>query len=460
MLTADQENTRTLAAALGIPEDEAGELLKCSVLTVYDERCRFATLIAHYVDTMLARTMDQIHEGTSRSVEIVVGNVERTRNARECVFVRILPNEISMDGTYAGASAVNPNIHNAFAILSACHAAAAAVALALMNRATPCRLPIVIRPNELLGEDLHAISHPIDIGETVLAGSGAVANGFLLGLSVFDVFGQLHVVDPKQVVPGILNRCLWFEPDDVGHPKCVRLAMRAQNRLPAVQLVPHNMTINQFVRECLESRRIKRLIVGVDSRRARRSLQTEFPLEVYDASTTGIDEIVLHFNRRPSHLACMSCIYSETDQELTHEAHVAELLGVTAQEVRSGFISEEIARRIAQRYPEVPLSDIEGRAFDTLFKQLCGIGALKSPESRQVLAPLAFVPALAGAYLAIEFVRRLSQGSADMPFNYWRASPWASPNVGLRQLRKAVPNCQFCANPAFQIVEKQLWSNR
>lgn len=41
---------------------------------------------------------------------------------------------------------------------------------------------------------------------------------------------------------------------------------------------------------------LKRLIVGVDSPRARRNLQTEVPGEVYDASTTGISEVVVHFS--------------------------------------------------------------------------------------------------------------------------------------------------------------------
>lgn len=458
MLTAKQENARTLAAALGIPEDEAGELLRCTVVTAHDARCHFAALIAYHVDNMLKRTMDQGFDSAGKTVEVLVGNVERTVKTKGCVFVRILPDAIYIDDAYHGTSTANPNIHGVFAILSACHAAAAAVALALMNRASRCRLPVNIRPSELLGEDLSLISQPIEVGELVLAGGGAVANGFLLGLSTFDVFGRLHIVDPKKVAPGILNRCSWFQADDLGHPKSERLAIRARECFPGLEFVPHVMTINQFVRERLESRRIERLIVSVDSRRARRSLQTEFPREVYDASTTGIDEIVLHFNRRPSALACMSCIYKETEKELTHEAHVAELLGVTAQEVRSGFISDDVAYRIAQKYPDVSISDIAGRAYDTLFKQLCGIGAFKPSESRQVLAPFSFVPAIAGTYLAIELVRRVARGNADAPFNYWRASPWTSPNVELRQLRKAVHNCQFCANPAFQIVEKQIWS--
>jgi hypothetical protein len=459
MLTAKQENAKTLASALGIHEDEAGELLRCHVTVNYDPQCEFATLVASHASALLNRMMDgDIENSCTSAIELVIGNAKSLDKARCRVYVQILPDAITVSAKQMPPSVTSPGLHPVFAILSACYAAAAVTRwVAFGDQGGRVSSPIIVRPSELLGEDLRHISEPVNLGEAVLAGAGAVANGFLFGFRTFDVSGTLHIVDPKKVASGILNRCLWFETDDLGWPKSEQLSVRAQSHFPGLRLIPHVMTVSEFVRDRLEQHRIKRLIVSVDSRRARRSLQAEFPHEVYDASTTGIEEVVLHFNRRPTELACMSCIYCEAEQEISHEAHVADALGVTVEEVKSGFISEDIACRISRRYPDVPLSDIAGRAFDTLFKQLCGVGALKGVEDRQVLAPFSFVPVLAGAYLAIEIVRRLAIGTADMPFNYWRAGPWASPNIELRQLRRALPNCEFCSNPVFQAAEKRIW---
>jgi hypothetical protein len=311
----------------------------------------------------------------------------------------------------------------------------------------------------LLGRDLEFLHKNVNVGELVLAGAGAVGNGFLLGLSLLDVSGTLHIIDPKAVAPGILNRCVWFGVDDVGHSKAKCLASRGKASFSKLLLLPHAMTLGEFVKKNRSNDSIDRLVVTVDSRRARRSLQSECPHEVYDASTTGIDEVVLHFNKRPSELACMGCIYNESENEIAREAHIADLLGVLVDEVRSGFITEAAATKIALRYPSVPRIEIVGRAYDTLFKQLCGLGELKATENRQVLAPFAFVPVLAGAYLAMETVRRLARGEADLPYNYWRVSPWTSPNADLQQLRRPIKNCGHCGNPIYRELEKRFWPN-
>ena len=56
-------------------------------------------------------------------------------------------------------------------------------------------------------------------------------------------------------------------------------------------------------------------------------------------------------------------------------------------------------------------------AFDRLFKQLCAADTLTTPEERQVLAPFAFVSALAGVLLTMECLR-LNNGEVDT--NYWK----------------------------------------
>jgi hypothetical protein len=182
----------------------------------------------------------------------------------------------------------------------------------------------------------------------------------------------------------------------------------------------------------------------------------ELPQSVFDASTTGVSEIVLHFNGQPWELACLSCIYPENERERAHEENVAEALGLSVNEVRIGFISEATAANICRKYSELRVEDLAGRAFDTVYKELCGVGKLRSVGDEQVLAPFSFVSVLAGAYLAMEFAIRVSR-PGETRFNYWRVSPWHSPVPGLRQTRSRDAACEFCRKPYFRQAMKDLW---
>jgi hypothetical protein len=102
------------------------------------------------------------------------------------------------------------------------------------------------------------------------------------------------------------------------------------------------------------------------------------------------------------------------------------------------------------------LEDLLGRAFDTVYKELCGVGKLKNVGGEQVLAPFSFVSVLAGAYLAIELAIRVSR-AGEPRFNYWRVSPWHSPVPVLRQTRSRDAACEFCSKPYFRQAMKDLW---
>jgi hypothetical protein len=129
----------------------------------------------------------------------------------------------------------------------------------------------------------HATEAPIHLYDAVLAGAGAVGNGFLRGARHLNVTGDLTIVDPKVAGAGNPNRCLYFREGDNG-PKAEVLAARAQGDFPALHLTPVVGTFHDIVEA---NGRVKRVIIGTDSRGARRSIQNDLPLEVLDASTTG-----------------------------------------------------------------------------------------------------------------------------------------------------------------------------
>jgi hypothetical protein len=348
----------------------------------------------------------------------------------------------------------NFDIHPAGLLLGACYAVGAVLKKALR---LPYPSPGVLQINlgELVGDDLPKLYEPASFDEAHLAGAGAIGNGFLYGLSQFQIEGTLHICDDDTVSDGNLQHCIFFTQEDINAPKAERLCRAAREFLPMVRMIPHNSRLQDLPDRT--GAWLKRLIVGVDSPRARRKLQSEIPGAVFDASTTGVSEVVFHFHRQPTDLARLSCIYHESPEEHAHEKHVAEALGISAETVKQERISEATAAVICKRDPQLIPVNIVGNAFDTLFKQLCPTAQLKTLEGRQVLAPFAFVSVLGGVLLAIEFVRRLHGNHSDL-FNEWRVSPWANPVMRRQRKRERHPDCEFCADPVLVDIAHKIWS--
>lgn len=447
MIDAHAENAKVLAAVLGIDEEVATKLLDVHI-AITTEGDNAANAIAIHVRRLLDRTVRS--PSGDPAVEIVIG---KAKPRWSCPVVWVGGQQ---EVVYVGVNGTRGSIPSAVAgpttIVVACYAAAAAVRVALGE---VFRLsytdPVVIDPTLFVAPTI-----PIQIGRVHLAGAGAIGNAFLYGLAGLQVSGEIHVVDPKLVAPGNLSRCLWFEDADLKTNKAVALVSRATSSLSQVRLVAHATALDR-VGHRTDGAWLERLVVGVDSRRARRRLQEELPREVYDASTTGIEEVVLHVNERLAP-ACLACAYPEDAQEHAHEQHVAEMLGVALHDVRRNLIDETAAALVAARHVHLDAASLVGRAYDSIFKAVCGTGQIGTEEGRTVLAPLAFVSVLAGAVLAIEFLRRVAAGNVAGPFTGWRLSPWASPVPELRRTAERRPGCPCCGQAVFRETVDELWA--
>jgi hypothetical protein len=128
-------------------------------------------------------------------------------------------------------------------------------------------------------------------------------------------------------------------------------------------------------------------------------------------------------------------------------------LGVTLEQVRQNYIEAEAEILIKRKYPQLT-NNIIGIPYDTLFKELCGAGRLVTDGDKQVLAPLAFVSALAGALLALTITEHILNISS---YNYWRLSPWCNPNYRLQQVMLKSSKCEFCNRLAFQKGSIEIW---
>ena len=452
---AEKENLMTLQQILGMSESEARELITANIaVSASDDE--EAQTVANYLSELLSRTIRwNSAEPTSAQLEILINTAVRKTSGRP-VYVNISNGALIISLSLSKANARTQKNHSSLLLLSACYSAGFALRQLIKTDTIPFPDEIRIDFRELFG-DLAFLEEAVDIGDTFLAGAGAIGNGFVSGLVTFpNLTGQLTIADDDKVSRGNLNRCVLFTEADIGKSKAILLAQYAQAHLPHVNTKAHELLLSKVPEKARGATWLQRLVVGVDSRRTRRSLQREIPREVFDASTTGISEFVLHHNIQPNTQACMSCIYSQELEELQRERHVADKLGITLEEMVAGYVTKETAASIKTKYPTVAESSLVGQAYDTLFKQLCAEGKLTLDGNVQVLAPLAFISIMSGVYLAIEFVRRLS-GRSQPSYNYWRVSPWTNPNFRLRDTRQRNANCAFCSDSISIRVAEEIW---
>jgi hypothetical protein len=449
------ENARTLASALGLSANQAAELLRLSALITVDPDDSTASVTASETADLLQRTIEQVDKelGTAApTVEIVIGAASARSNARR-LYVTISDRQLSISKQELGRASC-ADLPGLWALVSACYVTGAALSLALSQEplfGSPDPLHVEFEQLGLVGQNF---TQPLDLGVAYMAGAGAIGNGFLWAARYVEIAGTLHIVDDDQVSSGNLNRQVWFGTADIDEFKAIRLAELAQPHLPSLKLEPRVSRL-QDLPERSEGPWLKKLLVAVDSRRARRALQNEFPGEVFDASTTDIREIVIHHNRQVTDFACMSCIYEPDQEETSRETHIAEHFGVSVNEVRSERISEDAARIITGRFSTLEAAGLVGTAYDSLFKRLCAEAALKTSEGKRVLAPFAFVSVLAGALLLIEMFGQA--GPHPALTNYWRLSPWHPALARRRVLRPRQPGCAFCSNEIMAMVNRGLW---
>lgn len=84
--------------------------------------------------------------------------------------------------------------------------------------------------------------------------------------------------------------------------------------------------------------------------------------------------------------ACLGCVHTKNEQEISHEESVAFHLGVSVDDVRSERIDATAAALIQRNHPHLDSSLLVGTAYDSLYKSLCSTDKLKKLSGEQVVA--------------------------------------------------------------------------
>ena len=456
MLSDAEENLNTLMQLTGMPEDEASALLAFRVaIHTTDERSLIQ--FAGNIRELLSKTLVVVNGDSEHELEISIGAAATSPNG---LSIWLTSSAMLIERGHSASPPPECDLHPDIAGISrkicACYAAGYAIS-SLLGDKLPTRSPDRFELKYAnLDLPLDEIVTPLDLDDCVLAGAGGVANGFLWGLEELNPRGKLTIVDPKKVRAGNANRCLYFSPNDEGY-KSQLLAERV--RLPNVNVDFFAGTLRQHVQARADPR-ISFLVSTPDSRPARRSFQNELPRTVFDASTTGAEEIVVFSQAFPLAGACLSCIYPHVREEDQRDKHIADNLGLMLEEVKSGHITAALAEKLERNFPgKVSSASVLGMAFSSLHKALCGQQALLSPGVvDQAAAPFSFFSNLAGLLLALELYRAQEAGDAWQGSNSMHLNPWVEPHSRLRRRPRPRTGCDFCSRPESHAAMAAVWT--
>ena len=260
---------------------------------------------------------------------------------------------------------------------------------------------------------------PVDLGESILVGLGAVGNGVLWALARCPIRGTLRLVDHDTLDLGNIQRYSMTVRKDENTPK-TELAMGWLSD-SGVDVVPYPMRWDDFAKG--GDWRFDRVLTALDSAEDRVGVQASLPRWIANAWTQGGEA---GLSRHPDFLderACLACLYMP-NREAPHEDElIASALGFMTEpfnhpervEVRRrlhlGLATDlPFLQQISER-KNIDLGKLrpfEGKPLRELYtKGVCSgmvLALAMDAGTTHAEVPMPFQSALAGLMLAAELV--------------------------------------------------------
>lgn len=253
---------------------------------------------------------------------------------------------------------------------------------------------------------------PLDLGQAVLVGVGAVGNSALWALSKLRCNGRLHIVDPEFLETSNLQRYALAAYGDIGNAK-VQIAKAAfSNKL---SVTPHQGNWQWFVNS--NGYEWERVLVAVDSARDRRAVQVSLPRWIANA-WTQVGDIGVSVHRSFSGSgACVSCLYLPAGQVDSEDAIIGNALRIPDRLIQirellyhNGAVPVDLLQLIADRLgvsAERILAYSDKTLRSLYVEGICGGAVLPvsgAGAHRDMLVPLAHQSVLSGLLLAAALI--------------------------------------------------------
>ena len=276
----------------------------------------------------------------------------------------------------------------------------------------------------------------VHLGETLIAGLGAIGNGLSWTLSRCQgVQGTLILIDPETISLSNLQRYVLAEQSHLHQPKTDHIAGFFSNS--ALNLVNVALSWEQYMQHRMNWK-IETVLTCLDSAEDRITVQGALPKKIFNAWTQP-NNIGVSRHKDFSSEPCLCCLYYPEGLRKSHSQKIADNLGIGGQELMiRGYLANHTPLNIgllqqiaaATRLPIEELLPYLGKSLEVFYSEVvCGGTLLKytgqagQPDG-QLAVPCAFESALAGILLAAELIKDKSEhpsnGLESFRFNLLR----------------------------------------
>lgn len=303
----------------------------------------------------------------------------------------------------------------------------------------------------------------IDLGTLTMVGVGAGGGAAAFTLaSVRDLSGELTVIEPDPVDDTNLNRYVFADSADEGHPKVdvVESFLGRYERL-TVKPYPHPFS---KVASPLPPETFRHVIAAVHSRATRREIQLETPEVLWDAAAAEDGEFRI-WRLAFGVTECMYCKHppGEDDPEAQKSRQLATLLGLSPalwlRKIKDNepFTDEEavaIARHLAGQTItfDIPRA---GQPFGDWEAAQCGKVVLPDADDA---VPIPFAPVMAGVLLAGEVIKEHHFPAYVLDSYYWNTLLGQFVLHNRPRRRGSKPGCSCCSDSAYLDQHRRRWS--
>jgi len=304
----------------------------------------------------------------------------------------------------------------------------------------------------------------VNLSRLTVVGLGAGGGAAMFTLaSLREIRGIINLIEPDEVVESNLNRYVYADLED---------ATQRKSKVGIVKGLFEGFTglnIETFfapfgeASQHLSPEDYTYVLAAVHSREARRELQYETPMVIWDGAATEDGEFRV-WRLVFGTTECMWCKHppTEADPERQKAEQLALLLGPNIdtwlRKIRNNeaFEAGEIRAMAAHLACENQQFDLpaEGQTYGDWEAQQCG--RLPLPDTDDEI-PIPSAPVMAGVLLAGEVIKELCFPDAVLDSCYWntllgRFMERVQPNRRLPS-----PNCSFCHDDAYLAQYKRRW---
>lgn len=279
--------------------------------------------------------------------------------------------------------------------------------------------------------------------------------------SLPDLKGTLNLIEPDKIKEPNLNRYIHADADDAGMPK-TEVARKLFQRFPEVYARPFPFPFGEASSH-LEIEDFRYFLAAVHSREARRELQYETPMVLWDGGATEHGEFRI-WRLILGRTECMHCKHPLTDQDPERDAALqrAHLLGLSPEtwlkKIRDNapFNIEEITAIRANMAGKEYAFDLPelGQSYGDWEKAQCGKLFLPNVDDE---IPIPFAPVMAGVLMAGEIVKEHLYPEAVLDSYY--GNTLLGHFMGRIKPYRRTPrfDCPFCHDDSYLSQYRKRW---